>query len=481
MEQFGLKSPLLGKNRAEDFHSGETVNSFVGYCYGMNFIVGVGVLTVPWAFREGGLILSTLTLLISTAISFIAMNWLLEVFCRTHALQMAQQPRNLENDSDFIANSGEPDYRIANRKFEIGELVGLFMGPKVQRGYEVVICIYMFGALWSYCSVFATSAATYIPIPFINDGNTCEDCDSLYYFYLAVFGSIVIPLSCMDLHEQVVTQVLLAVFRFVAIFIMISTSAYGIDKELPPDPEEPNSFDDKEDTTLFNFPGFGSMFAIVAFSQMFQLGVPTLTHPIKDRMKLRKIYFSLLSSTFLLYGTLGITLVSYYRQYIDKQCSLNWVDYDYRRNPSGDPPAFAYILSYLIVLFPALDVLSAFPLSAITLSNNLREVIEGDGGPMSKYRKIGLRLLSSIPPVLGAMAIRDISIILRYVGIFGFVINFVAPALLQIESTKTCKRAFPEHPNTPFTHRFMSQQWLPYAVIIFSFFGIIITFVNLFV
>jgi hypothetical protein len=46
-----------------------------------------------------------------------------------------------------------------------------------------------------------------------------------YYIYLAVFATVVVPLSCMELSEQIYTQVTLSLFRVLMLSVMILTTA----------------------------------------------------------------------------------------------------------------------------------------------------------------------------------------------------------------------------------------------------------------
>lgn len=38
----------------------------------------------------------------------------------------------------------------------MNQLVGLFLGARAQRVYELTVMLYLVGALWSYTSVFGT-------------------------------------------------------------------------------------------------------------------------------------------------------------------------------------------------------------------------------------------------------------------------------------------------------------------------------------
>ena len=57
------------------------------------------------------------------------------------------------------------------------------------------------------------------------------------------------------------------------------------------------------------------------------------------------------------------------------------------------------------LIFPALDVASAYPLNAITLGNNLMAAWASDLTPkVARFRRVRLffRLLAAVPPIVGA-------------------------------------------------------------------------------
>ena len=83
-------------------------------------------------------------------------------------------------------------------------------------------------------------------------------------------------------------------------------------------------------------------------------------------------------------------------------------------------------MSYLIVLFPPIDIISAFPLYAITLGNNLLAGFVTD--PVQQERRrvvVAFRLLAAVPPLIGSMLVHDLAAILKYTGFVGFIIAFM--------------------------------------------------------
>mmetsp|Transcript_29695 Transcript_29695/g.30180 ORF Transcript_29695/g.30180 Transcript_29695/m.30180 type:complete len:139 (+) Transcript_29695:402-818(+) len=95
-----------------------------------------------------------------------------------------------------------------------------------------------------------------------------------------------------------------------------------------------------------------------------------------------------------------------------------------------------------IMLFPAIDVVSAYPLNAITLGNNLLGAVFGKRiheVEKNRWIKTGFRLLSSIPPIILAVLIKELGKITAYTGTTGFLVGLSFPAILYLSSRKIAK------------------------------------------
>ena len=129
-------------------------------------------------------------------------------------------------------------------------------------------------------------------------------------------------------------------------------------------------------------------------------------------------------------------------------------------------------LSCIVVVFPAADTLSVFPLIANTLGNNLstsspslpkyindvlkarqaRRGVDVDSKAVKKSRsesakkinQILWRLVASIPPIIASVYASDLAFSLQLAGLSGLYVAFVCPALLQRASINSVRRALGE-------------------------------------
>ena len=106
------------------------------------------------------------------------------------------------------------------------------------------------------------------------------------------------------------------------------------------------------------------------------------------------------------------------------------------------------VLSYYLIFFPSLDVMSAFPLMVHCMVNNLYLIITGrDTSAPPRWRydwlfRFTLRFVSAVLPLLAAMGIANLIYILKYAGLFGFAIALFFPAVLQLASIYACNNTF---------------------------------------
>jgi len=102
---------------------------------------------------------------------------------------------------------------------------------------------------------------------------------------------------------------------------------------------------------------------------------------------------------------------------------LNWRKYSAGFD-ENERPWYSYIISNFIVLFPALDVISVFPLESIYISDNILAFVYGknDNRQVTKKWYFLYRLAGVVPPFLIALFVYDLGQILDYAGMISLVI-----------------------------------------------------------
>ncbi len=480
MSQNVAASPFWAANSAPADRKSSGFSPFVAFCFAINYILGTGFLTIPWAFVQGGLILSSIVLLTVCVFADAAKDYLLETMARAEAMLdegmrwkdaessitngvgkglvyspvisransmsyddveagaaarpkmsgLVQHPGNNMKIYDSFQpiavsknvcgnNSAEQkqnnqainkagihgrqlirqgmsrqEYLVKNRKFEVNTLCRVFLGKQGLRTYTLCISLYIYGALWAYTSVFSSAMSGALPLlPQRND-------ETNYSIYVFVFGLIVVPMSCLELDEQVEVQVLLTGCRFLMVFLMVVTSwscaeDSGISSSTS---DQSNAIDFKKDTSyespMFCLSNFHKMLPILVFATIYHHSIPGLAHPVADKKKLSGIFLSTGLFSGAAYCFIGFILGSVFGDKIKQSANLNWKDF---RGGTGtraddgtyvDVALWAKFISSYILCFPALDVISAFPLCAITLGNNILGAFHGNNIHEIEVRQI---------------------------------------------------------------------------------------------
>ena len=92
--------------------------------------------------------------------------------------------------------------------------------------------------------------------------------------------------------------------------------------------------------------------------------------------------------------------------------------------------------------------MSAYPLVVHVLVNNIYIIITGrDTSAKGKSRsdwlmRLLLRLAGSITPILAAMGLANLIYVIKYGGLFGYIVCYFFPAVLQLTSIRKCVQTF---------------------------------------
>lgn len=532
-------SPYWGKSTQASKPEG--FSPLVGFCFTINYILGTGFLTVPWAFAQGGLVLSAIVIVSVGVFSDMSKNFLLETMARAEAMldnRMHWIKRNAGDEekqrlvyspviavnkteaSDLLppspamsfdygvaasslpasannstrgADGGDtpsrgmvhprsscelaslpeapgpgtvgvgslpgtpgssrpgtpttsrgrrllrrppPKYLVKHRKFEVNSLCRVFVGKAGLRIYTGFICLYIYCTLWAYTCVFASAMAAAAPV------FAGGDEDANYLIFAVIFASVVVPMSCMEMHEQVAVQVTMTGARFLMLGLMLGTS-----RQCALDVAREGAF---VEAPLVRFSGISKMAPIMVFAHIYHHSIPGLAHPVADKTKLSGMFLSTAVFSTLAYSFIGLVLGSNFGDNIEQSSNLMWkrftggtAVYDDDGQTIISIAGWAEAISLYVLCFPALDVVSAFPLNAITLGNNMMGSAYGKRiHEVEKNRRIRtqFRLFASVPPIVFGILERQLGTITDYAGTTGFVIGFSFPALLYLQSRARAER-----------------------------------------
>lgn len=418
------------------------------------------MLALPWAFLQSGTVLSTLIMILSVLLCCVSCDYLLASIARAQYFfqwkqQQQQQQKKKRNEiaacaadmeamsllgiyngddssASCIKESSSLDALVVQPGLlDLPDACTLFLGRIGNIGYCFCIVCVLFGYLWGYCSEFGRALAEALPI---------QNADS-YRFWVLIFASLVVPISCLELKEQVCLQTSISMLAMLLSMVVIISPLFA---------EYTDSVQFGSQThaigaPLWDVTGLYKTFPIICFSLVFHHSVGTLSVDVKDKSQLDNIFFITLLIVGLIYLLIGLVGASYFGTYIDQSYNVNWGVYHGGTGhivPTGDRfgiAPWAMAVSWGVVCSPALIVFSAFPLDAVVLGNTLRDFCiapHDRNGNIDRKVTIFFRCLASVPPVGMSLYIRELGKISNITGLSCIAILCIFPPLLFMQSDR---------------------------------------------
>ena len=106
------------------------------------------------------------------------------------------------------------------------------------------------------------------------------------------------------------------------------------------------------------------------------------------------------------------------------------------------------VLSYYVIFFPSIDVVSCYPLLVLTIVNNMYSVMFGKDSSQDPntwtlfFVRLLMKLIAALGPIVIAMGVSNLVVALNYAGLVGFFICYFFPILLQLRSQCVCSKTF---------------------------------------
>ena len=217
--------------------------------------------------------------------------------------------------------------------------------------------------------------------------------------------------------------------RFLVLIVIIITCIFNILTHQNNDDEGYNS---TEMPPLIKPLNIAHAIPIILFASSYQIHIPTISESIGDKeSNLKKINFMAISTCFIFYTILGLVGAVAF----DKAPSIASLGYrNYTAGTSlSERQAWTYLVEYLIIISPALDVMTAYPIKALTIADSIITWLYG--GELDKIKKTkiyGIRFLISSSPLLVSFLVFNLGEILDWVGLLEFLIIRIPIPLIHL-------------------------------------------------
>jgi len=374
----------------------------------LNMVLGTGPLTLPYAFKQAGLLLGAVFLGVMMSFSFITATFVIEGLAMANRLKCSAG-KTLEEGSECSAGAAHSDDSTQEsilsaqqevqeeivERFEIGKIAEAVMPPRLRTLSYLVLILYAYGVLTVYVISGCASVAKEV--------GTIRGIDP-YRPLLCCFVLLVSPICLLDFQRTRPLQRKLA------------------------------------DIPLWNPAGLPSLFGNAAFTFMIHHSIPGLVFPLRrHQASHRAIACTYVFSYGLYLALCGLALLSFgdvtweeCENTPSHPCEIHGL---FNTNFSSADYQWA---AKFVVLYPIL-VVSVFPLVAITLRNNLKAFC---GWPSTASSSLDVHnllftLLAIGPPFAVATITRDVQVVMKYVGCyFGLGLMFLVPSLIFLYSRR---------------------------------------------
>jgi amino acid permease len=437
---------------------------WTGYFFMLNCTVGAGFLSLPWAYSESGWLFCMLMQLTTAGLNLYLYSMYLEVMsCTEVVLKRREQGHQvppvsfigfiklLRNHPDPLLSQSPAEPDISERRLDASKIVQVLLGKTFGYVYLAVLYIYLIGSETAYAAVFSTIFAAYIPLGFNGrckvDPGVYNSCKPNYWVFLLIFSVVTVYLTLKGFKEQRWFQAVMSFMRFFVITLVVLTAIIAAATHSYLDDD---GYNELRMPPLIDFKLLGRALPAIVFANLFIVQLPSIAVQVKDKPRLLpKIGFSVIATVCVMFLAIGLTVPVV----VDKVPSLSTLAFEnYSAGyAQAERPAWTYIIEYFILLFPALDVMSSFPLCSVVLADNIANVLyDSDEESVKGPAKYVIKLASSLPPLFIAFFESDLGVIIDWTGLCGFFLCIMMVFVLHIAAKgqvpQKSSYSVPSHP-----------------------------------
>jgi amino acid permease len=492
-----------------------------------NLLVGVGSLSLPYAFAQAGVVLSTAVLLVFCLVSFMTASFVWEALsicnclirttdaASARSLQQgiyhryfgssllpsrkstpvhsgAQSPaasgngqllpdrRSLDDDAEDVFCPGTPSVIASAVMCERSPILAVDTPPfeiseRLEYGYMAELLFGQRGKLIIYLvlvvyfvgdlAIYASGATNSLAEE-LGDrfyGTTWVSSDAAYRILMVVFAVIFVPLSFGDVQDTAKLQLTCNVLRNVSFLLMIAISLAFVAKG--------------EGASLAEVPlvqpaGLVTpLLGSVTYSFMAHHSLSNIFSPVTNKRNALRGMGGILAVVFVIYVLLSVSGVFAFVSQPNAVCEPSpgapcQVQSLYTLNFASYSNQFVAVF---LALFPAFTLSANFPMIATTLRNNIATVLPWNGAlrRFSGHRKTVSTLIGCVPSLILAFCTRNVSSLVSITGAFaGSLILAAIPAWLVYGARRVAAHALPPSAGrTPYASPFQHPAWIILALV----------------
>lgn len=423
-------APLLSNADATEKREGRVLSSEgtigVGFATFMVVILNTGVapLTLPYGFEQAGWLMGFILVPVCGFMSLLCSSFVVETLSICNAIRHVAGPSASYKELVESDTRKETDDYFLRDTLEYSQLARMLLPKFWCQVVRLVTCIYIGGA----CTIWVVAIGNTIGVFFKQVmGPSTET--TAYYGALLVALAIEVPLTMMTLSQLKKLQTLMVSIRISAIVIMDSVAIWRLFNN---DTNTLALQDNPQNMEMggVHFEGLRYLFGSAVFTLLWHYSISSVVTPIRPQ---RSIFRVLMQGTggMTVFFTLHCLLLAAVWAKPAQAGVMDLVNNNYLVYGNG---------WLLLGLYPML-VAIAFPIICGNLRGNLLALFNIDLSQVEPERQFNVKLAATLaavlPPFIIGMITNKVQAVIELnAGFFGFLIQFVFPAVFLLQARK---------------------------------------------
>ncbi|OQR77342.1 transmembrane protein-like [Tropilaelaps mercedesae] len=212
-----------------------------------------------------------------------------------------------------------------------------------------------------------------------------------------------------------------------------------------------------------------ALFGVCVYSFMCHHSLPSLLAPVKPKKGLCWMLAGDIFIIFVFYNFLALTGIFTF-EHIKDVYTLNFEP----TTGHSMVPVVPYF-QYFLLIYPVLTLSSNFPIIAITLTNNLRNLMLREDSAWH-MQQVVVPLLALLPPCIIALVVEDVEFLVNFTGSYaGAMIQYVIPTTLVCIARRKVDAQFGPGVINKFASPFRWKYWVHFVMVWTAFCIICVT------
>jgi amino acid permease len=426
-------------------------------CVLVNANMGMGFLTLPYAFYQAGLLASAAVLLCQLFVAVVTARCLVDVMAHANAVKLRRPsvPTGVGTGvHERTPLSGAPGQTsvVTSTVFStdapvtMAELVEIFYGPRMRVAVMFTMQVTAYVTMVGYGALVGSSIAETVDFPV---GSACNvyhsaACMPRYRLILILFTVLGVALTALDVKEQISFQICMTMGRAFVALVIVGESLRLMSSSTPlTSTQYPSGQPDNPSFFATDFTKLPQVIALSSFAMGMNFLIPELVRDLGEKPSFLGLTVDgALFACGLIYVVVAFVVSLAFGSQVLPLCTLNF------SGVRGLPG----ILQKVLILLPVADVIASYPLYGHAFASNLQQLLIEHLGRSHAPPLLVTRIFCGASPLLVSWFVFDVSLPAAWIGIGFCFCSYCLPVILWPRATAEAERihTFTERNSNPY-------------------------------